>query len=189
MESEYFTKEVFYIQSKPPTKPFLYHHTHYSGLKLIAQSHGIRPAPGKHVISLTTDPGRFLSPMPIFAAITIDGLVQIPLTDEIQRAAVPCLYHTRNVHLINVARGRGYNVYGVEQIPLEYRYIMKFIGHTDIFIDENEYAVISDGLSLPIESIIYVHPAKLKRFKTGLHKYAMEDIRSLEELVNDVGRS
>lgn len=186
MISEHFTKEPVYIQSKPPSKPFLYHHAIYSGLKLIAESWGIRASPGKQVISLTTDLGRFLSPMPILAAVTVDGVVKMPYSEELQRLAIPCLYHTRSVHLVGVAERRGYKVFKAEEIPPEYRYIMKFVTHGDIFVDENEYAVIATELSLPTGSTIFIHPAKLKRFKSGLHRYAFGDIRSLEELVREV---
>jgi hypothetical protein len=186
MNEETYRKEPTYIMSKPPTKPFLYHHAIYSGLKLTAQSWGIRASVGKHTISLTTDPGRFLSPLPIIAAITIDGVVKMPFNEDLQRQAIPCLYVTHNVHMIDAALRRDYRMFTTEQIPPEYRYIMKFVTHKDMFIDENEYVVITDGLSLPTDSVIYIHPAKLKRFKAGLSKYSMADIRSLEELTKEI---
>jgi len=178
----------WYIMSKPPKKPFLYHHSVYTGLKQIAHEWAIRASPDKHVVSLTTDPGRFLSPMPILAAVTIDGVIKMPFTEELQQIAIPALYITRSEELTNKAKELGYGVFTSEQLPPEYKYIMRFVTHGDMFVDENEYVVIAEHVNVPVGSVIYIHPAKLKRFKAGLGKFAMQDIRSLEELATEVER-
>lgn len=177
-------KPKFYVKSKLPSQPFLYHHAIYTGLKRIAERWAIEVPSDKQVISLTTDPGRYLSPLPILATIasTVDGVVKIPLTDELRDIAIPALYITRDQELIEKARGFGHEVYAEDQLPPEYKYILKFVTHHAMFISENEYTVISKVLVLPEGSIIYIHPAKLKRFKAGLRPYSMTDIRSLEEL-------
>lgn len=175
-------KESLYIVSKPPKKPFLYHHSTYSGLKRIAEEWAIRASPGKHVVSLTTDPGRFLSPIPMLAAVTVDGVVKMPFTAELQEVTIPALYRTHKQELADKAREIGYKVFTKEELPLEYKYIMRFVVHSDMFIDENEYVVIADYVNVPTNSTIYVDPKKLKRFKAGLRRFSMEDIRSLEEL-------
>lgn len=179
-------RESFYIMSKPPKKPFLYHHSIYGGLKQIANSWGIRASPSKRVVSLTTDPGRFLSPLPIIAAVTVDGVVKMPFTEELREVAIPALYMTHKEELADKAKELGYKVFTKEQLPSEYKYIMRFVTHGDMFIDENEYAVIADHVNVPIGSVMYIAPAKLKRFKAGLGKLAMQDIRSLEELAAEV---
>lgn len=178
----------WYIMSKPPREPFLYHHSTYGGLKQIAQEWGIRASPSRHVVSLTTDPGRFLSPVPMLAAVLVDvdGVIKMPFTEELQQVAIPALYMTRKEELADKAKELGYKVFTEEQLPPEYKYIMRFVTHGDMFIDENEYVVIAEHVNVPVGSVMYIHPAKLKRFKAGLLKFAMEDIRSLEELATEV---
>lgn len=179
-------KEPLYIMSRHPEKPFLYHHSTYTGLKRIAEEWAIRAPPGKHAVSLTTDPGRFLSPLPILAAVTIDGVIKMPFTAELQEVTIPALYRTRSQELADKARELGYKVFTREELPPEYKYIMSFVVHSDLFVDENEYVVIADYVNVPTNSTIYVDPKKLKRFKAGLGRFAMEDIRSLEELAGEV---
>jgi hypothetical protein len=172
---------TWYIKSKPPTEPYLYHHATYYGLKRIAQRWAIEAPADKQTISLTTDAGRFLSPLPFFAAVTVDGVIKMPLTPQLQEIAVPALYFTHKETLAIEARERGYEVYVKEQLPLEYKYILASVVHNEMFIDENEYTVIAKYLNLSTGSIMYIHPAKIKKFKSGL-VYPPE-IRSLEELV------
>jgi len=181
--SETFTPEPFYIMSKPPKEPFLYHHSHYTGLKRIADTWTLEAGRGKHTISLTTDPGRFLSPLPMLADVTIDGIIKMPLDNELSKIAIPALYSTREVYTINRARELGYSVFSKDDVPSEYKYIMRFVTHGVMFIDENEYTVIADRIGVPAYSVIYVHPKKLKRFKSSLGKYSIENVRSLEELI------
>lgn len=175
-------RPTWYIMSKPPAEPYLYHHATYTGLKRIAVRWAIEAPPSKDTISLTTDAGRFLSPLPILAVVTIDGVVRMPFTEELQRLAIPALYQSRDQKQVDGARDFGYTVYAEDEVPLEYKYIMKFVVHHSMFVGENEYAVIAKFLNVPVDSTIYIHPAKLKRFKAGLPSLAMEDIRSLEEL-------
>lgn len=174
--------ELYYIQSKPPVGPFLYHHAIYTSLKRIAIRWAIEAPAGKDVISLTTDAGRFLSPMPMFSFVTVDGVVKIPLTDEIKQVTVPALYHTHRKELVERARAKGYTVFAENEVPPEYRYIMKWVSHSDMFVNENEYTAIGKSLYLPGGSIMYIHPAKLNRFMKGLPDFAFKEIRSLKEL-------
>ena len=177
-------KEPIYIMSKSPTKPFLYHHSTYSSLKRITEMWTIMAKHGKGIISLTTDPGRFLSPVPFMSIITIDGLVEMPYTDKLRDIAIPALYVTHETDTAQRARELGYNVYSKDQLPSEYKYIMKFVTHGRLFISENEYTVLADYLDLPSESTIYIHPKKLKRFKSSLSQFAfVHRVKSLEELV------
>lgn len=175
-------RPTWYIRSKPPVEPYLYHHATYTGLKRIAIRWAIEAPPGKDTISLTTDAGRFLSPLPILAMVTVDGVVKMPLTEELQRLAIPALYRSHDQRQVDGARDLGYTVYAEDEVPPEYRYIMRFVIHHPMFVGENEYTVIAKYLNVPMGSIIYIYPAKLKRFKAGLPRLAVEDIRSLEEL-------
>jgi len=175
-------RPTWYIKSKPPSTPYLYHHSTYSGLKRIAERWSIEAPPVKQTISLTTDPGRFLSPLPFIAAVTIDGVVKMPYDDTLQAIAIPALYRTHSAELVGEARSKTWEAYAKEELPPEYKYIMPFVVHGDMFIDENEYVVLARHLNAPVTSIIYVHPSKLKRFKAGLSEFAMRNIQSLEEL-------
>ncbi len=172
------------IQSKPPREPYLYHHALYSGLKRIATRWAIEAPAGKNTISLTTDAGRYLSPLPPLAMFmpTVDGVVKMPFTEDLQRVAIPALYRTHDQDQVDKARGKGFTVYTEDGVPPEYQYIMAFVVHPFMFVDENEYTVIAPHVDMPVNSIIYIDPKKLKRFKAGLPEYAMKDIRSLEEL-------
>lgn len=181
IDRDRYTEKPYYIQAKPPKENYLYHHSYYSALKEIANTHIIKAAKGKRVISLTTDVGRYLSPLPIVFAVTIDGVVRIPITEEIRQQAIPALYYTRNVKLIEEAKMRGYNVFNDIPIPLEYKYVAKYVKHPDMFVDENEYAILTDALYLPTGTEVFIHPKKLTRFKTGLRDFALP-VRSLEEL-------
>jgi len=179
MQHEEYLDKAVYIQSKPPTGGYLYHHAPYTSLREIATCWGIRPPKGKFVVSLTTDPGRYLSPLPFVIAVTVDGVVRIPYDAEIAAKTVPALYHTREKRIVEAAKARGYNVF--EEPPPEYKYIMKWVTHHVMFVDENEYVYVGEGLSLPPSSEIFIHPRKLKRFQASLPRLAMP-VRSLEEL-------
>lgn len=177
-------RPTWYIKSKPPSEPYLYHHALYSGLKRIAVRWAIEAPAGKNTISLTTDAGRYLSPLPILTGFmaTVDGVVKMPLTEELQMVAIPALYRTRDQEQVDKARDLGFAVYAIDEVPPEYKYIMDLMVHHSMFVTENEYTVIAKHVDVPIGSIIYIDPKKLKRFKAGLPKLAMADIRSLEEL-------
>ncbi len=177
-------RPIWYVKSKPPIGPYLYHHALYGGLKMIAIRWAIEAPLGKNTISLTTDAGRFLSPLPILSGFmpTVDGVVKIPLTEELQGITIPALYRTSDQKQADEARGLGFVVYTSDEVPPEYKYIREFVVHPFMFISENEYTVIAKHVNIPTDSVIYIDPAKLKRFKSGLPKFAMEDIRSLEEL-------
>lgn len=179
------TRELpsWYIKSKPPTAPYLYHHAAYPGLKRIAERWAIEAPSDKQTISLTTDPGRFLSPLPFIIAITVDGVIKMPYDDPFQAIAIPALYQTHNEKLADEARSKSYEVFTKEELPPEYRYIMPFVVHKDVFVNENEYVVIAKYLNVPVASVIYVDPRKITRFKAGLPEHAMQDIRPLTELV------
>jgi len=184
----------YYIKSKPPIGQYLYHHSHYYGLKMIANERVIRAPKDKYTISLTTDAGRYLGGLvsaigrdvvPSFF-ITVDGLVRIPITDEIKSVAIPALYIAYDPELIERARQRGYEVYAESEIPVEYRHVMMFVRRNSLFVDENEYTVIGKWLNLPTDSTIFIDPRKIKRFKSGLGGFAIEDIRPLTDLVGEV---
>ena len=179
-----FMKEEYYIQSLPPGD-YLYHHSYYSGLKRIVHEGGLRADPRKRVISLTTDPGRFLSPLPFLMAVTVDGVVRIPYTSEVSQLAIPALYSTRNSTLVTEVQDRGYKVFLGKDLPPEYRYIRQYVTHRDMFIDENEYAILMDYFSLPSGSVFFIDPRKIKRFKGSLPPYVegIWEIRPLTELV------
>lgn len=177
--------EPWFIKSKPPTGPYLYHHAHYLGLKKIAQRWAIDAPGDKQTISLTTDVGRYLSPLPIVVVVTVDGVVKVPLTEEVREIAIPALYRTYMQESVDKAEELGYDVYTRETLPSEYRYILRFVVHHQMFLSENEYVVITRHLSLPMDSIIYVHPSKIKRFKAGLGKYSFPNIQSLEDLIGE----
>lgn len=179
MQTEEFLDKPVYIQSKPPTGGYLYHHSTYTALREIAVCWGIRPSKGKFIVSLTTDLGRYLSPLPFIVAVTVDGVVRIPYDAEIAEKTVPALYHTTSKRLIKIVESRGYTVF--EEPPPEYRYIKKWVTHSAMFIEENEYAYVGEGLGLPEGSEIFIHPRKLKRFQAGLARFAMP-VRSLEEI-------
>lgn len=175
-------RPTWYIKSKPPSEPYLYHHAPYTGLKRVAVRWAIEAPASKNTISLTTEAGRFLSPLPFLAAVTVDGVIKMPLTEELQKLAIPALYRSRDLKEVDKARDLGFTVYTEDEVSPEYKYIMGFVVHPFVFVYENEYTVIARQLNVPTGSVIYVHPAKLKRFKAGLPKFAMADIRSLEEL-------
>lgn len=184
----------YYIKSKPPIGQYLYHHSHYYGLKMIANERIIRAPKDKHTISLTTDAGRYLGPLvsafgrgvaPSFF-LTVDGLVRIPITDNIKNIAIPALYIAYDTELIERARQRSYEVYAEDEIPAEYKHIIPFVRRNSLFVDENEYTVIGKWLNLPTDSTIFIDPRKIKRFKSGLGRFAIEDIRPLTDLVSEV---
>ena len=179
-----FPKQIYYIQSRPPAN-YLYHSSHYAGLKGIAQSWGIRAPMGKQVVSFSTDPGRFMSPLPIFSMITIDGVVRIPYNEEMRALAIPALYKTHRLQLVKEAEGGGSTVFAEDDVPPEYKYIMRFVVHNDMFVNENEYAVVAPHVDLPVGSVVFVDPAKLKRFKASLGPYSV-NVKSLEELAEDL---
>lgn len=183
-----FFKEWYYIQSLPP-KNYLYHHSYYSGLKGIAQTWSIRVDPGKMTMSLTTDPGRYLSPLPFLTTalggLGVDGVVRIPYNEEMRRIAVPCLYKTREVELVERARAMGYNVFTEETLPVEYRYVRGWVTKNAMFVDENEYSVIGKYINLPSGSEVFVDPRKLKRLLSALGPYSMP-VRSLKELAEEL---
>lgn len=181
-----FPRQIYYIQSKPPAN-YLYHSSGYAGLKGIAQSWAIRAPMGKQTVSLSTDPGRFMSPMPIFSMITVDGVVRIPYNEEMRALTVPALYRTYNSQRVEEARKKGYTVYSEDAVPPEYKHIMKFVVHNDMFVNENEYTVIAPHVNLPVDSAVFVNPAKLKRLKASLGAYSM-DVKSLGELAEDLER-
>jgi len=182
-----------YIKSKPPIGQYLYHHSHYYGLKMIANEWVIRAPKDKYTISLTTDAGRYLGPLvsaigkvaPSFF-FTVDGLVRIPFTDKVKSVAIPALYIAYDPKLIERARQRGYEVFAESEIPVEYRHIIQFVRRNSLFVDENEYTVIGKWLNLPTDSTLFIDPRKIKRFKSGLGRFAMKDIRPLTDLVGEV---
>jgi len=185
-----FFKEWYYIQSLPPIN-YLYHHSYYSGLKGIAQTWAIRPAPGRLTTSLTTDPGRYLSPLPFLAGVLggigVEGVVRIPYDERMRRLAIPCLYKTNEVELVEQARARNYSVFTDETLPVEYRYIRQWVTQNAMFVNENEYAVIGKYLNLAPGSEVFIDPRKLKRLKTALGPYSMP-VRSLKELAEELER-
>jgi hypothetical protein len=73
---------TYYIQAKPPTNGVFVHHSAYTSLKKIVQRHSLKEGKPYKGISLTTDPGRFLSALPMFGP-TVDGFIEIPSQDLI----------------------------------------------------------------------------------------------------------
>lgn len=180
----FFPSEPYYIQSSPPTGGFFYHHSTYKGLKAIAQTRIIKASPQRRVISLTTEAGRYLSPLPFLLAEAVDGVVRIPITQEIEALAIPALYQTRRPELVANARRHGYSVFDRASIPPEYRYILKHIVHNAMFIGEDEYSILEESLAIPQASTVFVHPRYYKRMLNNLDvpiTYALP-IRLLTEL-------
>ena len=185
-----FFKEKYYIQSLPP-HGYLYHHSYYSGLKRIAQVWALEAGPGKLTISLTTEAGRYLSPLPFLSSVLggtgVDGVVRIPYDDTMRRVAIPCLYGTKNRELVEQARARNYNVFTEGALPVEYRYIERFVTHNDMFVNENEYTVIGQHLGLGPGTEIFIDPRRLKRLQASLGGFPLR-IRSLNELAEEIER-
>jgi hypothetical protein len=179
-------KQIYYIQSKLPAN-YLYHHSYYASLKRIAQEWAIRAAAGKQAVSLTTDAGRFLSPMPMLSMITIDGVVRLPYTEELRAVAIPAMYKTTNTTTVGRAKNKGFTVYDEQSLPLEYKYVLRYVVHHEMFINENEYAVMAPHLNLTTGSEIFVHPGKLKRLKASVGTFTVP-IRSLKELAEEIER-
>lgn len=173
-------KLAWYIKSKPPVEPYLYHHSHYSALLKIARTSAIEARPDKPVISLTTDVGRFLSPLPFIVVVTVDGVIRIPYDETLQRLAVPCLYKTYREELANEAKSKGHEVFFPEPPP-EYRYIMNYAVKNDMFVNENEYLVIAPRLNI-YGSDFYIHPTKLTRFRNSVPEFILPMVHPLEEL-------
>lgn len=173
-------RQIYYIKSKPPTGPYLYHHSSYTGLRMIAEQHTILPDRSKYRVSLTTDAGRYLSPLPFLMAVTVDGVVRMPFTNNLKQMAIPVLYKTYKQELANEADKIGYEIF--RELPKEYTYITKWVVQNDMFVNENEYVVIGEGVAIPSESEIFIDPKKIKRFVNSLSRYSIRNIYPLTEL-------
>ena len=159
--------KTYYIQSKPPTHGFV-HHACFAALKKIVLTHGTlkegRPYRG---ISLTTDPGRFLSHVPGFAA-SVDGFIEFE--DQVlldQGLVFPCLYRA-TAHEAKWARKNGYEVF--ENPPQEYKYLLRFAVKNVIFLRENEWLHLGDHLNLPFDYKVYLNRKLMGRFATATNK-------------------
>lgn len=97
----------YYIESTPPKHGTFVHHSHYTALSMIAIRGSLNEGKPWRGISLTTDPGRFLSAMPMLHGFgcTVDGFVEFDAAPLIQENLVaPCLYRTINTELVDMAR-------------------------------------------------------------------------------------
>lgn len=159
--------KTYYIQSKPPTRGVFVHHACYTALKKITLNHGSlqegKPYKG---ISLTTDPGRFISHIPGFAS-TVDGFIEFPVENLIEENYVlPCLYRTTQ-EIAEAAKGQGYTVF--EEVPPEYKYILRYVVHNDIFLGENEWVHLGPHLNLAWSDYkVYIARKFFKRFTNSI---------------------
>jgi hypothetical protein len=162
----------YYIQSSPPKYGNFIHHSYYAALSIIAMrgnlEEGKKPWRG---ISLTTDPGRFLSPLPMLGlGSTVDGFVEFEAAPLIAaNLVIPCLYRTGNIDLVDAARGKGHIVFAEEEIPEKYKYVLRFVCKNDMFIHENEWLFL--GPFLGLENFkVYIAPKMHKRFVNKMKK-------------------
>ncbi len=162
-------KPVFYIQSRMPANGYLVHHSPYAGLKGIVQTGEIKESRPYKGISFSSVVGGFLNPLSnigvqIFGA-TVDGFITVPAADLIeQNLVVPCLYRTSDEDLVNAADKAGHKIFGEAYplIPPEYKYIIPYVVHGEMFVDENEWMHFGPRLILPHGSECWVRTRYLK---------------------------
>jgi len=171
---------TYYIQSLPPKDGMFVHHSYFAQLKTIFKHgqlvSGWKPASyGKPLptISLTTDPGRFLSPLGmvgISLGAQVDGFVEFsaqPLLDE--NLVVPCLYESTDEALIETVQ-KTHTIFTIENLPVEYKFILRFVVHRDIFLSENEWVHL--GMCLNIADYkVYIAAKQYKRFVNAISDY------------------
>lgn len=174
----------YLIQSTPPKNGVFIHHSSYSGLKHIVQGCLKESKPYKGV-SLTTDPGRFLNPLgSIGASIfgsSVDGFVVFPAEELIkENMVIPCLYQSYDEDMIKEAEKRGFKIFTDETLPPEYKYILRYVVHNDMFIGENEWRFHGEFLNLKNYKI-YVVNRYYKRLSKMLPKYLAPEIYRLSD--------
>lgn len=152
-----------YVQSLPPKRGMFVHHAPFSALMDIVNRGCLRA--GKHyTVSLTTDPGRYLSPLPLLG-VTVDGFVETPSDPLIQQnTVIPCLYRVFDEDALDAARRSGHNIFAPNEVPPEYRYLLDWVVKNQIFLYENEWMVIGQGLTLGMDFKLYLHPKSYTRF-------------------------
>lgn len=176
------TKQPFYIRATDPKFGRFVHHSDYAGLKGIVLEGALRRCKRKPGICLTTDPGRFTSPLPMLAPATMDGFVEFPVGSLVKDGyAIPCLYATHDPFVVERAREAGHVVYpGEAALPPEYRYVRRFVTRRDLFVSENEWFVLDEWLNLP-DYKVYVRDNLRKRLVGAVRPAERELILSVRE--------
>lgn len=174
--------KMFYIQSTPPQRGVFVHHSHYAGLAGIMQSEGLAASKtGRGTISLTTDPGRFLNHLPMFGGCMVDGFVEFQIDNLIEQGyAIPCVYRTHNPELVEWAKENGHPVFECDKLPPEYKYVLRFVAHNEIFVRENEWAVLDKHLNMP-DYKLYVRSRYYNRMLKRVRPHQKQFVFKLED--------
>jgi hypothetical protein len=158
-------KPSYFVQSKPPNKGIFVHHATYDALKKIVLGYGYLREGGPYKgISLTVDPGRYLSPMPLFTR-TVDGFITCsaaPLLE--QDLVVPCLYRFTDTDVVDMAREKGYRIFAENEIPPEYKYIKDRVIKRPEFANECEWLHMGANLHISDYKVYIFEPKVHKRF-------------------------
>jgi hypothetical protein len=182
----------YFIQSLPHKGKF-YHHANYSALKMIAIQGQLKEGKPYSGISMTTDVGRFLNPLPILGLACVDGYIEFS-AESVEEYAFPVLYRSYDAAIADEAATQGYKVYEkIEKsvyderpnpqfppIPPQYQYIMPYCVKNSMFIRENEWKVILPILGLT-DYKVYILPKLYKRMKNSLPPYCQNVLFPMEK--------
>jgi len=171
---------MFYIQSTPPKSGVFVHHSDFKGLRGILNA-GALTGGKKNIISLTTDPGRFLSPLSMFGQVLVDGFIEFPVADLITEGyAIPALYRTYNPDLVEWVKKEGNIVFPAEGLPIEYKWVKRFVCHSELLVRENEWSVLDKHLNLP-DYKVYVHQKMHTKFLKGVRPHEKKNVFKLTD--------
>lgn len=176
--------KLYYIQSKPPDLGLFFHCSLYAHLKKIAKEHfTLKEGKPYSGISLTIHPGRFSSHMPQLPfGGSMDGFIQMdsaPLIGDV----IPCLYRTSDEELLEQARKQSFQVFAEENLPPEYKYVLRYVVKNAMFVNENEWLYLGQHLAPPVESNynVYVKGRYYNRLVASVREYDRRRIHRLEE--------
>lgn len=169
----------YYVQSLPYKEKF-YHHAIYPALKKIAMHGQLIEGKPYGGISMTTDVGRYTSPLPIFKGICcVDGFVEFPI-DVCGTIAFPVLYRTGDKLSADECAAKGYRVFEEGGIPPEYKHIMPYAVKNFVFLGENEWKVIEPRLFIG-DYKVYIADKQFKRMRNSLPSYQQDVLRRLSQ--------
>jgi hypothetical protein len=176
VESFMKTRKYYYIQSSPHGDK-VYHHAQFTALKKILQTGKLVSGVPWKPISFTTDPGRYLSPIPFFAP-TVDGYVEFQVHPQMEDL-IPAIYKSCDEALLESARKHGMEVF--EQMPLQHKYVQRFTLKRDTFVNENEWMILSPEWFFVGNFTVHIVSKFYKRFVKGLDEWDKVHVRVIEK--------